>query len=277
MLGRSSAGTVVDGNEPGLTGPEGDDEISMSTPHDDDIGCIHRASTDDVPFMAAVLAAKRAEYEEYSPVFWRQAAAARAAHEPFLRLLVEQDGPVALVAADGDRSEVGGAIVAVPRADDWLIDDFAVLRPEQWDDTGARLLAAVRETVTETPITVVCGQHDEPKGTMLRRAGGRLAERWWVRPLDHVAAPAPAEPEGATGLVVTAPPVYDPGGQVCQVVAWDGTPDALRSIEQWSRGQGAVLAIVPVDADATVRQDALRTAGYTVASEWYRFDAASPA
>lgn len=248
----------------------------MPTPHDDDMAPIHRASTDDVPLMAAVFAVRRAEYEVYSPVFWRQAAGARAVHEPFLRMLVEQDGTVSFVATGGDRSDVGGAIVAMPRADDWLIDDFAVLRPEHWADTGARLLAPVRETVTDTPITVVCGQRDEPERTMLRGAGGRLAEQWWVRPLDDVGEPAPAEPEGATGLVVTAPPVYDPGGQVCQVVAWDGTPDALRSIGQWSRGQGAVLAIVPVDADAADRHDALREAGYTVASEWYRSEPVGP-
>jgi len=97
-----------------------------------------------------------------------------------------------------------------------------------------------------------------------------------VRPLDDGDAPPPAEPVGASALIVVAPPVYDPGGEVCQVAAWDGTAHAVRSVEAWARGRGAVLAIVPVAVGDTDRQAHLRSAGYTVASEWYRFEAAEP-
>jgi hypothetical protein len=249
-------------------------------------GDLRPATTDDAPAIATLLEAQRAEYEHYSPVFWRPAAQARAAHEPFLRMLIEQDGPVAFV-TDGDDNKGSadgaagpdGAIVALPRTDDWLVDDFTVRRPELWLERGAPLLAAVRASAPDKPITVVCGQRDEPKRTMLRQAGGRLTEEWWVRPLDDLTAPDPAGrtvPRGATGLVVTAPPVYDPGGPVCQVTSWDGTAETLRSVGAWAAAEGAVLAIVPVEADAPGLREVLRTAGYTVASEWYRFEAVAP-
>jgi hypothetical protein len=238
--------------------------------------CLRPASRDDAASVAALFEAVRAEYEGYSPVFWRRAPNARSLHEPFLRMLIEQDGPITLVSA-GNAEAPGGveaAIVALPRADDWLVDDFAVRRPEQWAELGPGLLAAVREAVPDSPVTVVCGRRDEPKRAMLRQAGGRLTEEWWVRPLADVARAAASEPAGATGQLVTAPPVYDPGGPVCSVTSWDGTAGALDAVEAWAAAQGAVLAVVAVAADAVDRQEALDAARYTATSEWYRFRAA---
>jgi hypothetical protein len=245
----------------------------------DDATEIRVAITADVPSIAKILAAKRAEYERYSPVFWRRADDARAAHEPFLRFLVEQDGPVVLVAdsedhAGGGDAGVEGVVTGLARAEDWVVDDFAVRDPGHWDDLGARLLAAVRRAIPDQPVTVVCGARDVPKRTMLRSVGGRLVERWWVRPLAAVdAGPDGVDPRGATGAIVPAPPVYDPGGPVCSVADWDGTAAALASVEAWARRRGAVLAVVPLPAD-DARETVLRDAGYDDPSEWYRFDPA---
>jgi hypothetical protein len=243
----------------------------MSSNYDRDV---RPAVPDDVPAIAQVLEVQRAEYKRYSPVFWRPAAGAWAAHVPFLRMLVEQEGPLAFVAASN--ADLEGSVIALPRSSDWLVDDFAVRSAHLWPTAGPPLLGAVRDAVPDRPVTVVSAERDDPKRTMLRSLGGRLAQQWWVRPLDGV-APIDSEPAGANGAVVSAPPVYGPGGQVCLVSEWDGSAASLSSLEAWAHGKGAVLAIVAVDTHDAGRQAVLRNAGYDVASEWYYFEPAGTA
>jgi hypothetical protein len=226
------------------------------------------ASPDDVAEVAALLDAKRQEYVHYSPLFWRPAVDASTKHQLFLQALIVQDGPITLV--QPGRGGLDGMIFSLRRADDWLVDDFTVRAPELWMETGRRLLDEVRRRIGDSPLTVVCGQRDEPKRAMLRHEGGRLRDEWWVHLLADVGTSA-REPSGASGRIITAPPVYDPGGPVCQVQEWDGSRVALDELERWAHAQGAVLTVVSVKAEDDDRQELLDEAGYHVASEWYRF------
>jgi GNAT superfamily N-acetyltransferase len=91
-----------------------------------------------------------------------------------------------------------------------------------------------------------------------------------------------AEESGTvTGFVIAmitgAPPVYDPGGQTCQIddfaVApgrWDSTgTQLLKAALERAAERGAVQAVVVtanLDAD---KREALRACGLSIASEWW--------
>lgn len=231
---------------------------------------LRAASSEDVDEIARLLDAKRREYETYSPVFWRPAADAITKHKLFLEALITQGGPITLVQPGDDGLD--GVIVALRRSDDWLVDDFAVRSPERWTQAGRALLDEVCTRADGVPVTVVCGHRDEPKRALLHDGGGVLREQWWVRALAGVEPDSDSDPAlaaGAVGRLLTAPPVYDPGGPVCQARAWDGSRAALEGLERWARSQGAVLVVVPVGAGDGNRQEVLRDVGYHVASDWY--------
>ena len=80
------------------------------------------------------------------------------------------------------------------------------------------------------------------------------------------------------GRLVPAPPVYEPGGLTCLVddfvVAeqdeWASLGVALlRALADHARERGAVQAVVVTGHHDEAKRRALRTAGLTVASEWW--------
>ena len=77
--------------------------------------------------------------------------------------------------------------------------------------------------------------------------------------------------EQITGRLVTAPPVYDPGGSVCLVAELPTAYDAaaLHALEQAAQERNAVLMVVPCPVNAA-REMSLRAAGYAPSSTWYR-------
>jgi hypothetical protein len=68
-------------------------------------------------------------------------------------------------------------------------------------------------------------------------------------------------------VLVTAPPVYDPGGLVFQAdrAAAHADPDV---IQRAATELGAVLAVVPAPPGTAAAAE-LRRAGWSVASDWY--------
>lgn len=92
----------------------------------------------DSPWMAALMAARRAEYEAYSPVFWRRAEGVQERHAGFLASRVGQPGSIALRT---DR----GFITAMPRGGQYYADDFAIDGDATWDVDGRVLLRAAWE------------------------------------------------------------------------------------------------------------------------------------
>ncbi len=70
-------------------------------------------------------------------------------------------------------------------------------------------------------------------------------------------------------IVLSAPPVYDPGGPVCFIEDWSGDETLLSEAEQTAAAKGAVLTRVICPHSDTGRAASLTRHGYSVASEWY--------
>ncbi len=70
-------------------------------------------------------------------------------------------------------------------------------------------------------------------------------------------------------MLVSAPPVYDPGGPVCFIEDWSDDTALLGEAEQTAAAKGAVLTRVICPHSETDRATALTQHGYSVASEWY--------
>ena len=78
--------------------------------------------------------------------------------------------------------------------------------------------------------------------------------------------------------VHSAPPVYDPGGQVCSVddfvvsapEQWQTVGVALLAeVKSQAKARGAVLSIAVCGHLDEPKRDMLRTSGFSIASEWY--------
>jgi GNAT superfamily N-acetyltransferase len=79
-------------------------------------------------------------------------------------------------------------------------------------------------------------------------------------------------------MTLPAPPVYEPGGPTClvddfaveQAADWTTVGAALlQAVRAWAAGQGAVQVVVVTAHLDHLKRAALRTAGLTIASEWW--------
>lgn len=182
-----------------------------------------------------------------------------------------------------------------------VVDDFAVEPPGTWNDEGAALLRAVAGRLAGTgesaatggisALRVVTADADRPKVSMLESLSLTLAEQWWVReltPADGGSAGGPAggtaggsaggpvsvtagnervEGPGFSGVLTSAPAVYNPGGPVFDADRVE--PDAdLTAVERGAARLGAVLAVAPAAPGSALAAN-LRRSGWTVASDWY--------
>ena len=93
---------------------------------------------DDADWAADLMVARRREYENYSPVFWRPAAHARARHVRFLRRQIADPATVAL------RSP-RGFLIAQLRPAEAFVDDFVIEPDGTWAFKGYRLTAFTNE------------------------------------------------------------------------------------------------------------------------------------
>ncbi len=75
--------------------------------------------------------------------------------------------------------------------------------------------------------------------------------------------------ETLRAVLLSAPPVYDPGGPVCFIEDWQGDEVLLAEAEQTAAAKGAVLTRVICPHTDDNRAAALTHRGYAVASEWY--------
>lgn len=238
------------------------------------------ARPDDADAAADFAATKRAEYEEYSPIFWRRAADGRAKHQPFLRQCIESDDYSAFAAERGDA--IVGVILAsrrgapppfhADREQTWFVDDFYVAEPELWESVGRALLdAAAAEAGASGAerLVVVGAQRDLPKRSFLLTAQCALEAAWWVHPVEPTNA-APPELTCVQAVVGRAPAVYEPGGLTALALALGDTPaTAVALFDQWAAASDAVLAIVPARSSDAALAGALEAQGYDVASEWF--------
>jgi hypothetical protein len=131
------------------------------------------------------------------------------------------------------------------------VDDFAVEDDARWSTEGRELLRAVWRAASasgQPVLRAVTARLDEPKRSMLSDVGLLVASRWWAKELAPSATAVTAVSWGpitvgdVPGLLVPAPPVYDPGGPVC--LLGDLEPERAIVAAEDAAAAGAVLAIV---------------------------------
>lgn len=206
---------------------------------------VRQATLDDLDAVVALSAAARRRLAAWAPGWWRPAARADEIHPRWLAHLIEAPEPVVRVATNG--GVVVGCAVSIPQAEQWFVDDVALVEDDRWGDEGRDLLEAVSE---RPALTCVPTAHLTRRATSLA-AGLHHLSSYWVRatttrgmpPLPPItpgttvpAAPPhtfggkldPSAPGALTGRdseggmfvgspSIPAPPVYDPGGPVCVV------------------------------------------------------------
>lgn len=154
---------------------------------------IRNATSEDVAAIAALMARRRATYEQHQPVFWRAAADAQARHASFLATLVDNPKTICRVAEREGRFAgfaIGSLVPSPPVYDPGgptcTLDDYAVVDDGDWATVGVDLLRAVTEEARQrgaAQVVVVCGHADEVKRAALRSAGLSIASEWWTAPL----------------------------------------------------------------------------------------------
>ena len=234
---------------------------------------VRLASSEDADAAADLAEKRRAEYEPYSPVFWRPADGARERHRPFLAHCIESERFLAL-AAERSGGLAGIALASRHGAPPpfhadaeptWFVDDFFVA-DGAWTDVGRPLLEAIAAEAAGARLVVVSAHADRPKSGLLEELGFRCAASWWVLPVD----PAPGDailPDGVQAVTGPAPPVYDPGGPTA--LALTVGPADVAAYVDWTVASGAVLAIVAARTEDAALADALAAAGFKAASAWY--------
>jgi hypothetical protein len=238
-----------------------------------------RATTDDATAAANLAVAKRAEYERFSPVFWRVAANARELHEPFLAFCIADPGFTSLAVRHADGPLAGIAIAShrvgpPPFNDDsepsWLVDDFFVRSADEWPTVGAALLRGIEAAAVEsgaTRVVVLSARRDAPKRDAIAALGYTLGASWWVHPVS----PRPGKPGDlptTKPVVGPAPPVYDPGGLTALALEMRDPAD-VPLFDDWAAASNAVLAIVPALETDPALQASLQKNGYEPASDWF--------
>ncbi len=178
-------------------------------------------------------------------------------------MLINNPEVVTLVAADG------GALIAFDRGEKgWLIDDFAV-PDDAWPKTGVALLRAAIERIGAT-VTVVCAHRDEAKRDALRQFGLQLREEWWVRPANGADESVDESTADFSAKIISAPPVYDPGGPVLMSDALAATPRAIDELLAFGSAKDVAVMVVSARAHDLALRTLLNGRGFTLTSEWYR-------
>jgi len=223
----------------------------------------------DFAWAATLMERRRELYARYSPVFWRPAQGITADHGEFLRSVAGREGSVSL------RSD-HGFILSFEDQGRCFVDDFAVDTSDQWATEGNALLLrawAQAESPSQSTLRVVTARMDQPKRQMLADLGLVVTARWWVkelRPTGPSRPLGPTEVAGRSVMLISAPPVYDPGGPV--VLLGDLEPEAIDTSCEQAASMGAVLAIVQRDGGEHPVPDserALEQAGFHNPSEFY--------
>jgi hypothetical protein len=154
---------------------------------------VHRARRDDLAQLLEIADARRQEYARYQPQFWRPAHDAVDRQQAYFGSLLESEEAFLGVAGEG--GQVHGFALArlvdpppvyEPGGPTCVVDDFAVVDPEDWPRVGPMLLDAVREWGTgkgATQIVAVVAQLDQAKRALLKSSGLTIASEWWVGPI----------------------------------------------------------------------------------------------
>lgn len=196
----------------------------------------------------------------HAPRFWRPAQDATDRHRNHLARLIADPDVVAV------RSQ-HGFLFALDHGSTWLVDDAVVSEDGTWAEDGVLLLREVQQRCGSVRLVVPVFETDRMEAGL--SVGLRPVEHWWHRDLDPPGTlveagddPAVAV-EGAEGRLVTAPPVYDPGGPVLLVSELRDVP-SLDRIEAEAGGRGATVSVLTQQPGDVGLATVLAGAGYVL-------------
>lgn len=218
-----------------------------------------RAMTqNDVGWAASVLARRRAALVPHAPLYWRPAADALERHRAHLAHVIGEGQGVGfrtndalMVAAKGERG--------------WTIDD-AWVQPDRWERDGEELWARTMEHVGTDPVRFVCPVFEPERAAFARQRGLVPESSWWhaeVEALETIRA-HDADPHvaGASAALVSAPPIYDPGGPILFLHGVRDITAIAESRESATRC-GSPLVVVDQPAGREDLAEALADEGFT--------------
>ena len=213
----------------------------------------------DLGWVVELTRRRREALEPHAPRFWRSAPDATARHRAFLAELIDDPGILGVRTGHG-------YLIALDRGEHVLVDDMVVTPEVHWPTEGLALLRHVQERYPA--LRLVVPAFEVARLDAAYAAGLAPVETWWHRDLEPVAAGADVGDEievpGARGRLVSAPPVYDPGGSVLRVTEVD-SPEALVRIERAAAARGAGVSVVSWPPGA----EPLDAQGYTLTTYFF--------
>ena len=151
---------------------------------------VDRAHRDDLEEILQIAGARRQQYVEYQPEFWRPAQDAVDRQRAFFASLLGSDDAFFGVAREQGKvfgfalaRMVDAPPVYDPGGPSCVVDDFAVADPEDWSEIGPMLLDAVGKWGAgrgATQLVAVVAQLDDAKRTVLKEFQLTIASEWWV-------------------------------------------------------------------------------------------------
>ncbi|QDP95324.1 hypothetical protein FOE78_04815 [Microlunatus elymi] len=221
-------------------------------------------TSSDLDWVLDLGAERRARLVSYAPRFWNPAPNARDVHTKFLGNKIA-DPNVLSIRTDH------GFLFGYPNDDRYDVDDMVLDDESLWPADGVAML---RVAGADRSLNFGCPVPETERRAAAEGLGLVCAESWWHKDLDAaVDGTPPADRkitvEGASGLVLPAPPVYAPGGPV--LLTGDVADAAsLAAIEKAAAAAGAPVAVVIQQADQTPRAELLDQAGYIRTNDSYR-------
>ena len=218
----------------------------------------------DLDWLLDLGAQRRARLAPYAPRFWNPAPNAREVHTAFLGDKIN-DPAVLSIRTDH------GFLFGYPVADRYDIDDMALDDESRWDDDGLTML---RVAAAKRSLNFGCPVPEPERRAAAETLGLVCAESWWHKDLEPAAEPTPPEDhkinvEGASGLIVPAPPVYAPGGPV--LLTGDVSDAAgLAAVEAAAVAAGAPVAVVIQQSGDAALAGLLTDSGYLRTNDNYR-------
>jgi hypothetical protein len=179
------------------------------------------ASLDDLDWIIARLAERRAPLVALAPIFWRPAPDAVERHQAFIEHLLTEGGGLAYRTADS-------VLVASPRGDGWLVDDLHV-HHGRWTTDGIDLWNALAADHRGQDVRLVCPRYELDRAAFASSIGLRIAETWWLIELGTGGGEARVTVSlpGADAITVGAPPVYAPPGPMLFLPSLQGSTTAV--------------------------------------------------
>ena len=203
---------------------------------------VRSLEADDLDWVLAITRARREALAPVAPRFWRASADAAAIHRAYLESLIADAAVVGLRTDDG-------YLIAQQQGALWVVDDMVVTPEAAWPTEGVSLLRAAQHR--RGRLRFVVPAVEDSRLAAAREVGLQPVEAWWHRDLPPASIVSvatdddgdrPVRAGDAEGRLMTAPPIYDPGGPVL-LVTHVGSPDGLALIEREAAGRGARVAV----------------------------------